>query len=308
MVAVGVDIGGSKVAAAALTGPARSWREHGLRPDTATTAGVVAAIRAAALAVAGGDPVDAVGLSVAGWLSADRRRVVHAANLGLRDVPLPDLVAAALDCPVVMENDGNAAAVAEAVRAAADAVAAGRTGAGTVVVLALGTGVGGGVVLPGGTVLTGDGGLAGELGHLPVPGDGRPCVCGGLDCLELYASGPGLAAAAGTPDARAAVAAAGRGDPRAAAALRAAAAALAAAVRILQPVLDPARVVLAGSVAEGAGPPLRDAVTAALAGPGPLAAVAAPPEISLSTLGPYACAIGAAELAAGRKRRGLLRA
>jgi glucokinase len=201
-----------------------------------------------------------------------------------------------------MENDGNAAAWAES-------RSGGRTG--TLVVLALGTGVGGGVVLAGGTLLTGDAGLAGELGHVPVPGPGRPCVCGGLDCLELYASGPALAAAAGTPDARTAVAAARRGDARAGAALRSAAAAIAAAVRALQPVLDPTRVVLAGSVAEGAGRPLRDAVVAALAGARPLAGVAAPPEISISSLGPYGCAIGAAELAAALPipdGKGLLRA
>jgi glucokinase len=321
VVVVGVDIGGSKVAAVRLAAPhhlPRAWREHGLHPAPAApaapgsaggsgadaVAAVVAAVRAAVLAVVGDGPVGPVGLSVAGWLSADRRRVTHAANLGLRDVPLPELVGADLGCAAVMENDGNAAAWAEA---------GGYDGPGAVVVLSLGTGVGGGVVA-GGRLLTGHGGLAGELGHLPVPGSGRDCVCGGRDCLELYASGPAIAAAAGCPDARAVVAAAAAGDRRASEALRAAAAAIAAAVRSLQAVLDPARVVLAGSVA---GAALRDQVALALAGPRPLAGVTAAPAVHLSTLGPYAAAIGAAQLAAAAPvpaaaappdRRGTLRA
>jgi glucokinase len=122
---------------------------------------------------------------VAGWLSADREELLPAANLGVAGVPLRRDLERRLELPVAVENDGNAAALAEA-----------RAGAGVharmLVMLTLGTGVGGGIVARG-SLVTGAAGLAGELGHMPSGSDGPPCACGGRGCLEASASGPALA-------------------------------------------------------------------------------------------------------------------
>ena len=99
-------------------------------------------------------------------------------------MPLAQILEEALGVPVVLENDGNAAVLAEAT----GGVAAGLY---HVVMLTLGTGVGGGLLLDG-RVYRGAGGGAGELGHTIVQADGLPCLCGSRGCLEMYASGPAL--------------------------------------------------------------------------------------------------------------------
>lgn len=292
MAVIGVDIGGTKVAAVRwrpagqLPGDHSHWQPHALAGRTEPAA-LIEAVVEAVDAVAGAEPVEAVGLSVAGWLSGDRQRVRLGANLGLADYPLTGALSQRLGCPVTMGNDGDATAWAEARN---------HQGSRCLAVFSLGTGVGGGVVVDG-RLLTGSHGVGAELGHLPVPGVGLRCVCGGIDCLELYASGPGLARLSRQPDARAALAAAAGGDARAVAALTTAAAALAHAVQVLMPVLDPDLVVLAGSVAAAVGDQLATDVAAALTSH-PLSAVVALPVIRISRLGPSAAAIGAADLAA----------
>ena len=101
-----------------------------------------------------------VGLAVAGWLSRDRQDVRSAVNLGITATPLARLVQARLNCPVIVENDGNAAAYAEFTRGAGQQ-------ARVLMLITLGTGVGGGIVSSG-TIVQGSHGLAGELGHIPV--------------------------------------------------------------------------------------------------------------------------------------------
>ena len=130
MTVAGVDLGGSKIAAVLLddSGAVRGeiWQEHAIAgPDEAVNliAEVVGELASRELATAqraagqraAGAPgqLTAVGLSVAGWLSRDRLEVRTAANLGLSATPLPGLAEARLNCPVLMENDGNAAAFAE---------------------------------------------------------------------------------------------------------------------------------------------------------------------------------------------------
>lgn len=168
MTVAGVDLGGSKIAGVLLddSGAVRGevWQEHQIAgPDEAVDliAEVVGELSARELAITGpARALTAVGLSVAGWLSRDRLEVRTAANLGLAAAPLAGLAEARLNCPVLVENDGNAAAFAEYVRGA------GRS-AEVLMLITLGTGVGGGIVVSG--VLTGGShGLAGELGHLPV--------------------------------------------------------------------------------------------------------------------------------------------
>ena len=341
MSVAGVDLGGSKIAGVLLddSGAVRGeiWQEHAIAgPDEAVDliAEVVGelsareqlsrelaprqlAVRELATAQraaghrAAGPPegLTAVGLSVAGWLSRDRLEVRTAANLGLAATPLAGLAEARLNCPVLMENDGNAAAFAEYVRGAGQQ-------AEVLMLVTLGTGVGGGIVVSG-VLAGGSHGLAAEIGHLPVDPAGPDCCCGGRGCLELYASGPGLAtqarAQAGQPEgaailslaggqpgqitARQVVAAARGGDAWAAGLLARAGRAVARAVACVTPVLDPDLVVLSGSVAMSAGDLILGPARQQLARAPALPAVLSPVPIVLGQTGPGAAALGAAELA-----------
>ena len=105
-------------------------------------------------------------------------------NLPLRKARLADALQESLGLSVVLENDANAAAWAEATAGAA-------AGCRHMVMLTLGTGVGGGLVLDG-RLYRGAGGGAAELGHVIVCAGGEPCACGGRGCLEMYASGTAL--------------------------------------------------------------------------------------------------------------------
>ncbi len=331
MSVAGVDLGGSKIAGVLLddSGAVRGeiWQEHAIAgPDEAVDliAEVVGELSARELSGHGpggrelaaghgtsGPPpaLTAVGLSVAGWLSRDRLEVRTAANLGLAATPLAALAEARLNCPVLVENDGNAAAFAEYVRGAGRA-------AEVLMLITLGTGVGGGIVLSG-ELAGGSHGLAGEIGHLPVDPAGPACCCGGRGCLELYASGPGLAtrarARAGQPEgaailslaggqpgqitARQVVAAARGGDAWAAGLLARAGRAVARAVACVTPVLDPDLVVLSGSVAMSAGDLILGPARRQLARAPALPAMLSPVPMVLGQTGPGAAALGAAELA-----------
>ncbi|MDP6074605.1 MAG: ROK family protein [Myxococcota bacterium] len=126
--------------------------------------------------------LSAVGISAPGPLDRARGAVVGPPNLpGWRDVPLRDALAEGLGLPVHLENDANAAALAEW-----------RFGAGRgfddLVYLTMSTGIGAGLVL-GGELYTGSFGNAGELGHLPIEWDGELCACGQRGCLEAYVGG-----------------------------------------------------------------------------------------------------------------------
>lgn len=132
------------------------------------------------------EEIAGVGIGAPGPMS-HARGIVHAApNLsGFVNVPLRDRLAARLGLPVVLENDANAAAYGEFV------AGAGR-GVRSLVMLTLGTGIGGGVVLDG-RLWRGAFDNAGEVGHMIVVPDGRPCPCGQRGCLERYASAHAVA-------------------------------------------------------------------------------------------------------------------
>lgn len=127
-----------------------------------------------------------IGLGAPGPLSVREGRIIRSANLpGWEDVPIRMRLEAAVGKPVILENDGNAAAFGEywvgRERSADD-----------LVMLTLGTGVGAGVILDG-RVFHGCFENAAELGHTIVQPDGLPCACGQRGCLEQYASASGLA-------------------------------------------------------------------------------------------------------------------
>jgi glucokinase len=183
---IGVDVGGTKVAGGVVD-------EQGMvlaqtRRDTPADdqEGTRDTIVAVALDLAQRYPeATAVGIGAAAWIDATGSTVLFAPNLAWRDEPLRECVAKAVGLPTVLENDANVAAWAEfrfgAARHADDSM----------VMITVGTGIGGGIVL-GGALWRGANGIAGELGHIQSVPDGHPCGCGRLGCLEQYASGNAL--------------------------------------------------------------------------------------------------------------------
>ncbi|MEA2685274.1 MAG: glucokinase [Actinomycetota bacterium] len=181
-VVVGVDVGGTKCLAVALAGT-RVVREdrvatpHGGEAQLDT-------IAALALAVAGDRPLAALGIGMPGLV--DRDGVLRfAPNLpGVTGLPVRDELVRRLGVPVHVDNDATCAAWAERAMGAA-------AGLDDVVLVALGTGIGGGVIV-GGRLARGANGFAGEIGHMVVDRDGPACPCGQRGCWERYASGSGL--------------------------------------------------------------------------------------------------------------------
>lgn len=182
---VGVDIGGTKISAGVVDTAGRVIdRERRSTPgaDVARTEDAIVEVVAA---LAARHPIAAVGIGAAGWIAADRATVLFSPHLAWRGEPLRDALAGRIDRPLLVENDGNAAAWAEYRYGAAQ-------GQPVVVCVTLGTGIGGGLV-HGGEVYRGAHGIAGEFGHMSVVADGRLCACGNRGCWEMYASGRALA-------------------------------------------------------------------------------------------------------------------
>ena len=185
---LGVDVGGTKIAAAPIgrdAGQLAPTFVESTRTESreAFLAGIETALRRALAEFASFEP-KALGLACAGTIDSERGMVIASPNLPLAEVPLASLLEKALGLPVVIENDVNAAVEAEATVGVA-------AGLRDVVMLALGTGVGGGLWLDG-RVYRGANGGAAELGHMVVRAGGLPCACGFHGCLEAYASGRAL--------------------------------------------------------------------------------------------------------------------
>ncbi|MDF8265793.1 ROK family glucokinase [Luteipulveratus flavus] len=195
---IGLDVGGTKIAAAVVDHDGRVLRREHV-PTPASNPDAIVAALAGLVSRLGSDDTAAVGVACAGYLDAERESIRFAPNLAWRDFPLRALLAQACGRTVVMENDADAAAYGELLHGAAQ-------DADNMVLVTLGTGVGGAVVTER-SLRRGAFGIGGELGHIRVERNGRPCPCGLRGCLEAYASGNALLA-----QARAAVTA---GDPRA---------------------------------------------------------------------------------------------
>lgn len=184
---IGVDIGGSKIAAAVVAADGTVLaREDRVTPGRTTASSVVEDVIVDAVqALREKHEVSAVGIGAAGFVDAAGCRVMFAPHLSWRDEPLADLLAERLDAPVVVDNDANMALWAEhRFGAARDHT--------NVVLVTLGTGIGGAILI-GGRPYRGFGGMAGEFGHQQVVPDGRPCECGRTGCWEQYCSGKALA-------------------------------------------------------------------------------------------------------------------
>ncbi len=289
---VGVDLGGTKVAAELVAADGQTVRSVQRRHTVDGATDAIRAVQDVVAEAAGGAPVAAVGIAVAGWLSADREFVRIAANLGMQNVALPSLLATTLGVDVRMYNDGDATAFAEYGVAAHPRH--------SLLALTLGTGLGAGLVING-MVITGGTGLAGELGHQQTRTEQRPCVCGGSGCAELYASGGGIAAIAGEQLNRDLTAdevlqLARSGDPVAVRLLEDAGQTLGQLIATAVPLVDPDVVVIGGGFGAAAGDLMRPALQAEVDRRQSMTGVAIAPRVITSELGGRAAAIGAAAL------------
>ena len=181
--AIGVDIGGTKIAAGLVSESGEILkRSHEPTPDDSTK--IPALVADLAERISGDQKVVGIGIGAAGFTSADRATVRFAPNIHWVEEPLAEHVRALVDLPVVVENDANAAAWGEF-----------RFGAGEdtddLLLVTIGTGVGGGIVHHG-QLFRGGFGIAAEIGHMRIVPNGIACGCGQHGCFEQYASGRAL--------------------------------------------------------------------------------------------------------------------
>lgn len=184
LAAIGIDVGGTKLVAAALAADGEVLQRRRLSTPAAEGDGIVEALGELVADLGADGPDDApVGVGIAGLV--DRDGVVrYGPNIGVRELPLAARLRELTGRHVTVGNDATVAAYAEARIGAA-------AGHDDVVMFTLGTGVGGGIVLRG-DVLLGRNGAAGELGHVIVEEGGRACPCGNRGCVEAYASGTSI--------------------------------------------------------------------------------------------------------------------
>ena len=186
MHAIGVDIGGTKIAAGVVDedGTILAQTRRATQPDDAGS--IDRAIAEIYAELSESYEVGAIGLAAAGFVASDRSGVLFAPNLAWRNYPLRDRVAELVgpDVRIVVENDANAAGWAEF-----------RFGVGRdvddMLMLTVGTGLGGAVMI-GGQLVRGAWGVAAEVGHMRVVPGGHYCGCGHEGCWEQYASGSAL--------------------------------------------------------------------------------------------------------------------
>jgi len=314
-----LDVGGTKLAAGVVAGDGSvrsrlvepADREAG--PDDMIRRHLDLGRRAVEAAGIADTDIAAVGIACGGPLDPERGVILSPLHLpGWDNVPLVGIVEAALGLPAAVDNDATAAAVAEW-----------RFGAGrgravrSLVYLTISTGVGGGLVLDG-RPFRGAAGNAGELGHLLIDIDGRPCLCGRRGCLEAYASGSNIAvrarealeAASAAGEARSSLsshsavtakdvaAAAGSGDLFARRVWDETTRILAAAVATILDAFNPELVVLGGGVTNAGDAllvPVREGALSSALGP-----AAASADVVLAGLGEEVGVVAAAAVALDR--------
>ena len=190
-VVIGVDLGGTNLRTALITSEGdildkRKEATHASDGWGKIVKRLVQNIeRQQEIAAQKGIAVAAVGVGSPGVIQVDKGIVVKSPNFpDWNNLPLKDELEKVLRLPVMIENDANAAALGEQWRGAG-------MGIGSMILLTLGTGVGGGIVLNK-QIWHGADGMAGELGHMTIIPDGRKCGCGNTGCLEMYASARGI--------------------------------------------------------------------------------------------------------------------
>ena len=309
MHAIGIDIGGTKIAGAVVDELGAIVAEERVPSPAEHPKKLEDAVVEMIGRLSAGREISGVGVAAAGFVDASQSIIYYAPNIDWREEPFRDKLEARVDKPVVIENDANAAGWAEF-----------RYGAGRLtsdmVMLTIGTGVGGAIVSDD-RLYRGGFGTGAELGHLRVVPGGLPCGCGAHGCIEQYGSGRALQRFAGDlADAGGigAVLASRRaanggeltgaiigeliaaGDPGALAALRELGGWLGQACASLAAVLDPQLFVFGGGVAQS-GEPLLEAVRTAFLGALPARGYHPEPEFRIAELVNDAGVVGAADLA-----------
>jgi glucokinase len=180
--AIGVDLGGTKILAGVVTHEGEIVRRHERATPHDAQETVIAELEAAVAELMTPE-VDCIGFGVPSPIDRRQGIVVECVNLPLKDFPLRGHMAARFDRPVGVDNDANAAAIGEWRAGVA-------RGVDDMVMLTLGTGLGGGVI-SGGKPFRGTNGAGVELGHVVIVHDGRPCqgTCQGRGHLEPYVTG-----------------------------------------------------------------------------------------------------------------------
>jgi len=308
--AIGVDVGGTKVAAGVVDEHGRILAKLKRSTPAASPPGTEQVIADVVTELLANHEVDAIGLGAAGFVASDRATMLFAPNLAWRNEPLKERVQERLGRTIVVENDANASAWAEARFGAA-------RGYRDAIWVGVGTGIGAALII-GGELYRGRWGIAGEPGHVRVVPEGRLCGCGNRGCWEQYASGNALVAeardfarrtpegairllqlAGGAPEGISGpeiTQAATEGDPAALRCFQIVGGWLGQGLADLAAILDPACFVIGGGVSEAGDlliDPARAAFERALTGRGhrPLA------EIRVAQLGEDAGIVGAADLA-----------
>jgi glucokinase len=308
---IGIDVGGTKVLGGVVD-------ENGkviatARKDTPRQGGSALTQTIADIAneLMQGHDVESVGVSAAGFVSSDRKTMLATPNIAdWNGINLDEELTKLIGLDVIIENDANAAAWGEA------KFGAGRNQA-HMMMLTVGTGIGGGVVVNG-ALYRGAFGIAAEFGHMRVVPDGHLCGCGARGCFEQYASGNALLrhareAISASPEiarnllsrgdgsvegltGKAITDAARDGDPVALAAFNTTGQWLGAGIATLSVILDPACVVIGGGVID-AGEILLKPTREALERTMPFAGKHPYPQIIAAELGNEAGLVGVADLA-----------
>jgi glucokinase len=183
--AIGVDVGGTKIAAAVVT-PEGEVLNEVRYPSSGPKERLLSSMARSVNEVRNGFEVGGVCLAVPGTVSTVENKIIDAPNLhAIEGIPLKDELEERTGLTTTVENDANAAAWGEF-----------RFGAGSevshLIFITLGTGVGGGVISHG-VLLRGAQGAGGELGHITIQATGPRCGCGNHGCLEALASGTAIA-------------------------------------------------------------------------------------------------------------------
>jgi glucokinase len=306
----GVDVGGTKIAGGVVDPNGTIVEELRVESPAEDTGAIEDAIAGLVNELASRHEITGVGVGAAGYIDKDRSTVLFSPNLAWRSLGLKAELSERIDLPIVIENDANAAAWGEFQYGAGEDVD-------DLLLLTVGTGVGGGIVLDG-KLHRGAFGVAAEIGHLRVVPQGHLCGCGNHGCLEQYGSGSALVRearvgaegrsllakdlldrAGGDPEAidgPMITEAARAGDTFSIELLADLGRWLGEGIASLSAVLDPAVVVIGGGVSEADDlllDPIRTAFRTSLSGRGhrPVA------EIRKASLGNGAGLIGAADLA-----------
>ncbi len=196
---IGVDLGGTKMLVGVLAGTEPLYEQREASTGQTEDELVELLVSEVEEAREARPDVAAVGLGIPATIDHDSGVAVSAVNLPLSDLPIRDIVSERTGLPVYVDNDGNVAALAEYLYGAAK-------GMPHIVMLTVGTGIGGGLIL-GGETYRGSTGAGAELGHVVIQVDGPPCQgnCPNHGCVEALASGTALgregrAAAESSPD------------------------------------------------------------------------------------------------------------